>query len=220
VTIPRAGGRALGSMFPGARPLCPRWIRAANGNNSLNHVRGQLPDSAFVGVRSQSSVCKPGAAAPSDSAKIGGEPASAAARRNVADASVAGPGSRSGGADLRPHDWMRLQSTLALTEAVLKKNTVKSRNWAKCDYTSIIYSKRGVGADHMLIHGWRFHMRSKSPRRRGQGLQCTHDWKLPRGGPRRPGSPPSSEVGCEHRSSSFFHGERDGTATDSDGRTG
>ncbi|MFO1100020.1 MAG: KilA-N domain-containing protein [Xanthobacteraceae bacterium] len=45
----------------------------------------------------------------------------------------------------RPHDWMRLRSTLALVEAILKKNTGKSRYWAKSEYRSVIYTKCGQG---------------------------------------------------------------------------
>jgi hypothetical protein len=45
----------------------------------------------------------------------------------------------------KPHDWSRLATTQKLIEAVLVRNTGKSRNWAKSDYTSTIYLKRGQG---------------------------------------------------------------------------
>jgi hypothetical protein len=43
----------------------------------------------------------------------------------------------------KPYDWSRLATTQKLIEAVLVRNTGKSRNWAKTDYKSTIYMKRG-----------------------------------------------------------------------------
>ena len=45
----------------------------------------------------------------------------------------------------RPNDWSRLATTQQLIEAVLVRNTGKSRNWAKSDYRSTIYMHRGQG---------------------------------------------------------------------------
>lgn len=44
-----------------------------------------------------------------------------------------------------PADWHRLPSTHILIEAVLKKITGKSRDWAKSDYMSVIYCRAGKG---------------------------------------------------------------------------
>jgi hypothetical protein len=42
-----------------------------------------------------------------------------------------------------PSDWMRLQSTQKLTEAVIKRITGKSRNWTKSEIKSAYYTKAG-----------------------------------------------------------------------------
>lgn len=43
-----------------------------------------------------------------------------------------------------PHDWSRLVTTVKLIEAALVRNTGKSRNWAKSDYATTFYVKRGA----------------------------------------------------------------------------
>jgi hypothetical protein len=45
----------------------------------------------------------------------------------------------------RPYDWSRLATTQKLVEAVLVRNTGKSRNWTKSEYKSTIYMQRGQG---------------------------------------------------------------------------
>ncbi len=45
----------------------------------------------------------------------------------------------------KPYDWSRLATTQKLIEAVLVRNTGKSRNWTKGDYKSTIYMQRGQG---------------------------------------------------------------------------
>lgn len=44
-----------------------------------------------------------------------------------------------------PADWMRLNSYLREYEALLKKNTGKSRDWTKDQIRSIVYTKTGAG---------------------------------------------------------------------------
>ncbi|MHB2169978.1 KilA-N domain-containing protein [Alsobacter sp. R-9] len=53
---------------------------------------------------------------------------------------------RAGGfrTNARPHDWLRLATTQTLIQAVLSKVTGKSRNWAKSDYQSVLYTKVGA----------------------------------------------------------------------------
>ena len=46
-----------------------------------------------------------------------------------------------------PSDWMRLTTTHKRIEHVLKLNTGKSRNWAKSDFKTAYYTKRGAGAE-------------------------------------------------------------------------
>lgn len=43
----------------------------------------------------------------------------------------------------RPSDWTRLETTKRLITAVLERITGKSRNWAKTDFRSVLYTKSG-----------------------------------------------------------------------------
>ncbi|HTZ67556.1 MAG TPA: KilA-N domain-containing protein [Roseiarcus sp.] len=43
----------------------------------------------------------------------------------------------------KPSDWTRLPATSRLVEEVLKRNTGKSRNWAKNEFRTALYSKPG-----------------------------------------------------------------------------
>ncbi|MBZ9936612.1 KilA-N domain-containing protein [Mesorhizobium sp. BR1-1-16] len=45
----------------------------------------------------------------------------------------------------KPHDWLRLGSTLRLVESVFEAITGKSRNWSKQEMKSALYTKRGKG---------------------------------------------------------------------------
>lgn len=45
----------------------------------------------------------------------------------------------------KPSDWMRLETTHARIERVLKLITGKSRNWSKSDFRSVSYAKAGAG---------------------------------------------------------------------------
>ena len=44
-----------------------------------------------------------------------------------------------------PHDWLRLPNAAREVEAVLRRNTGKSRNWDKDEIKSVYYPKRGSG---------------------------------------------------------------------------
>jgi hypothetical protein len=45
----------------------------------------------------------------------------------------------------KPGDWLRLETTQKLINAVLKKATGKSHSWTKSELRSVLYSKNGVG---------------------------------------------------------------------------
>ncbi|MGU3496319.1 KilA-N domain-containing protein [Xanthobacteraceae bacterium A53D] len=45
----------------------------------------------------------------------------------------------------QPADWTRLPSTSKLIEALLTRNTGKSRLWEKKEYATVLYQKRGQG---------------------------------------------------------------------------